>query len=59
MRRYASRLENEEGGMQPGTRADMAIFSKNFIELLAAQTAQGEIVMTLVGGRIVSRAGIH
>ena len=41
-----------------GKRADMAIFSKDFVELPAEQIAQAEVVMTLVGGRIVYRNGM-
>ena len=55
---YGSRLESQEGSIEVGKRADMAIFSKNFVELPAEQIAQAQVVMTLVGGRIVYRNGM-
>ena len=55
---YGSRLESQEGSIEVGKRADMAVFSNNFVELPAEQIAQARVVMTLVGGRIVYRNGM-
>lgn len=55
---YGSRLESQEGSIEVGKRADMAVFSNNFVELPAEQIAQARVVMTLVGGRIVYRRGM-
>jgi predicted amidohydrolase YtcJ len=55
---YASRADSEEGSIAVGKRADMAVFSKNFVELPADEIAQAKVLMTLVGGRIVYREGM-
>jgi len=50
---YASRVDDQEGSIAAGKRADLAVFSQDFIEGPAADIATGHVVMTLVGGRIV------
>lgn len=56
---YGSRRETQEDCIEVGKHADMAIFSMNFIELPSEQIPQAEAVMTLMGGRIVYRNGMH
>ena len=50
---YASRVDDQEGSIAAGKRADLAVFSQNFIEGPAADIAKGHVVMTVVGGRVV------
>ena len=50
---YASRVDTEGGSIAVGKRADMAAFSRNFLESPAAAIADTRVVLTIVGGKIV------
>jgi predicted amidohydrolase YtcJ len=53
---YASRVDTEEGSIAVGKRADMAAFSRNFLESPAAAIPESRVVLTIVGGKIVYEA---
>jgi len=50
---YASRADDQEGSIAVGKLADIVVFSENFLELPAARIADGHVVMTVVGGKVV------
>ncbi len=50
---YASRAETQEGSIVVGKRADLAAFSRDFLESPATEIPDAHVVLTLVGGKIV------
>lgn len=52
---FASRRERDEGSIAVGKLADFAMFSRNFLEAPASELADTQVLMTLLGGRIVYR----
>jgi predicted amidohydrolase YtcJ len=56
---YGSRIDDQEGSITVGKRADLVAFSQNFMEGPATDIAAARAVMTLVGGRIVYSAREH
>jgi predicted amidohydrolase YtcJ len=52
---YASRAEAEEGSIEVGKLADVVLFSKNLMEIPANDIPSAEVLLTLVGGKIVYR----
>lgn len=52
---YASRAESQEGSIEVGKLADLVLFSKNLMEIPAADIPSAEVLLTLVGGKIVYR----
>ena len=53
---FASRLDDQEGSITVGKRADLVLFSINFLESPAAVLPDTRVLLTLVGGRIVYNA---
>jgi len=53
---YASRRENDEGSIAVGKFADAVLFSRDFIEGRPEDITQAQVLMTLVGGKVVYRA---
>jgi predicted amidohydrolase YtcJ len=52
---YASRAESQEGSVEVGKLADLVLFSKNLMEIPAADIPSAEVLLTFVGGKIVYR----
>jgi predicted amidohydrolase YtcJ len=50
---YARRVDADEGSIAVGKRADLAAYSRNFLEAPAAAIADARVVLTIVGGKIV------
>jgi predicted amidohydrolase YtcJ len=50
---YAMRQEKEEGSLEPGKLADLIMVSRNIFEIDPRQIAKTEVVLTMVGGRVV------
>jgi predicted amidohydrolase YtcJ len=50
---YASRVDDLEGSIAVGKRADLTVFSRNFIEAAAGEIADARVVLTLLDGRVV------
>jgi predicted amidohydrolase YtcJ len=53
---YASRADAREGSIEVGKLADLVLFSQNFLEQSADEIAKSQVLLTVVGGRIVYRA---
>ncbi len=53
---YASRVDRDEGSIEPGKRADLTEFSGDFLDGPSSQIAAGRVLRTIVGGRTVYRA---
>jgi len=54
---FACFSENEKGSLEPGKFADVIVLSRNPFECRPEEIADIEILMTVVGGRIVYAAG--
>jgi predicted amidohydrolase YtcJ len=52
----AGRREKTEGSLEAGKLADLIVLSQNLFEIPANQTGKTEVVLTMVGGRVVYRA---
>jgi predicted amidohydrolase YtcJ len=52
---YASRAEADEGSIEVGKLADVVLFSKNLMEISAEDIPSAQVVLTVVGGKIVYR----
>ena len=52
----AGRREKTEGSLEAGKLADLVVLSQNLFEIPANQTGKTEVVLTMVGGRVVYRA---
>jgi predicted amidohydrolase YtcJ len=50
---FASRAENQEGSIEVGKLADVVLFSKNLIEIPPNDIPTAEVLLTVVGGKIV------
>jgi predicted amidohydrolase YtcJ len=50
---YASRTDDQEGSIVIGKRADVVAFSHNFLEPPAAKIADANVLLTIVGGKVV------
>ena len=50
---YASRADHQEGSIAVGKLADMAVFSRKFLEGSSGEIADAHVVLTFVDGRIV------
>jgi hypothetical protein len=51
----AGRREGTEGSLEAGKLADLIVVSQNLFEIPANQTGKTEVVLTMVGGRVVYR----
>jgi predicted amidohydrolase YtcJ len=49
----AGRREKTEGSLEVGKLADLIVLSQNLFEIPANQTGKTEVVLTMVGGRVV------
>ena len=49
----AGRREKTEGSLEPGKLADLIVLSQNLFEVPPERTDKTEVVMTMVGGRVV------
>jgi len=52
---YGSRQETREGSIEVGKLADLVVFSKNLMEITANDIPTAEVLLTMVGGKIVYR----
>jgi len=52
----AGRREKTEGSLEAGKLADLIVLSQNLFEIPANQTGKTEVVLTMVGGRVVYEA---
>jgi predicted amidohydrolase YtcJ len=52
---YASFEEDVKGSIEVGKLADLAVLSRPILEIPAAEILETEVVMTIVGGKIVYR----
>ena len=52
---YASRAEEEEGSIEVGKFADVVLFSKNLLEIPPNDIPTAEVLLTVVGGKVVYR----
>jgi len=50
---WAMHRDEEEGSIEAGKLADLAILSQNIFEIDPHEIAQTRVVLTMVGGRIV------
>jgi len=50
---YASRAEQREGSIQIGKLADVVLFSRNLMEIPPNDIPAAEVLLTVVGGKIV------
>lgn len=50
---YASRAETQEGSIEVGKLADVVLFSKNLLQIPANDIPTAQVLLTVVGGRIV------
>lgn len=50
---YAGRREKSEGSLEPGKLADLIIVSQDLFKIPADQTGKTEVLMTIVGGKVV------
>ena len=49
----AGRREKTEGSLEPGKLADLIVLSQNLFDIPPNQTGKTEVLLTMVGGRIV------
>jgi predicted amidohydrolase YtcJ len=54
---YAGRREKTEGSIEPGKLADLVIVSQDIFEIDPHTIARTKVLKTIVGGRVVYRAG--
>jgi predicted amidohydrolase YtcJ len=50
---FASRAEHQEGSIEVGKLADLVLFSKNLMEIPPNDIPTAEVLLTVVGGKIV------
>ena len=55
----AGRREKTEGSLEAGKLADLIVVSQNLFEIPANQTGKTEVVLTMVGGRVVYRRSMR
>jgi hypothetical protein len=55
----AGRREKSEGSLEAGKLADLIVLSQNLFEIPANQTGKTEVVLTMVGGRVVYRRSMR
>jgi predicted amidohydrolase YtcJ len=55
----AGRREKTEGSLEAGKLADLIVLSQNLFEIPANQTGKTEVVLTMVGGRVVYRRSMR
>ncbi len=50
---YAMHREKDEGSIEPGKLADLIMVSRNIFEIVPHEIAKTEVLLTMVGGRVV------
>jgi len=55
---FAERMERDKGTLTPGKLADLAVLSQDIFTVPAPELPQTQSVMTIIGGKIVWRAGL-
>jgi len=50
---YTMSLEDEQGSIEVGKRADLVVLDRNLFEIPAAEISQASVTMTIFGGRTV------
>jgi len=53
---YAMRREKDEGSIEPGKLADLIMIDRNIFEIASREIAKTEVLLTMVGGRVVHDA---
>ena len=53
---YAMHREKEEGSIEPGKLADLIMVDRNIFEIYPREIAKTEVLLTMVGGRVVHDA---
>ncbi len=53
---YAMHREKDEGSLEPGKLADLIMVSRNIFEIDPREIAKTEVLLTMVGGRVVHDA---
>ena len=56
---FAGRREKTEGSLEVGKLADLIVLSQNLFEVKPVQTGQTEVLLTMVGGRVVYESPAH
>ena len=54
---YASFEEKEKGQIAPGMLADIIVHSRDLLTISPPEILQTEVVMTILGGRVVYERG--
>lgn len=54
---YAGHREKQEGSLEPGKLADLIVVSQNLFEIEPSKLGETEVLLTIVGGRIVFDSG--
>ena len=52
----AGRREKREGSLEPGKLADLIVVSQNLFEIGAHEIGRTEVLLTLVGGKVMYQA---
>ncbi len=50
---YQMRLENEQGSIEVGKRADLIVLDRNLFEIRASEISDAKVTMTIFDGRTV------
>lgn len=53
---FAGRREKTEGSLEPGKLADLIMLSKDFLKMEPSDIGKTEVLMTMVGGKVVYEA---
>jgi hypothetical protein len=53
---YAGRREKTEGSLEPGKLADLIVLSQDLFKIEPSDIAKTEVLLTMVGGKVVYQA---
>ena len=53
---YLMKLEDEQGSIEAGKRADLVVLDRNLFEIPAENISDASVLMTLFAGEVVYRA---
>ncbi|HEV3206304.1 MAG TPA: amidohydrolase [Terriglobales bacterium] len=53
---FAGRREKSEGSLEPGKLADLIVLSQDLFKIAPGKVASTEVLLTMVGGKVVYRA---
>jgi len=56
---FAGRRDKTEGSLEVGKLADLIVLSQNLFEVKPEQTGKTEVLLTMVGGRVVYESPAH